>query len=220
MSRQTLVYILILWIIRQPSVTRAAETEAAVRVGSIAPVFTLPDVKGKTFDLQAHRGEIVVLNFWAFWCDTWKAELPHLKVLAARQEEMGFRLVAVSVDGTRLREFMNITNGNLPFPVLLDGGANVSQRFRIAHVPTVIILDGAGKIRYRTFGYPRNDVVLHEITRIADNSLRLPNTAMPRTTQPLKAVKTKRNYSPPRHQEHQEGKRREGKRRSERIIKP
>ncbi len=170
--------------------THGAETEVITSADSIAPAFSLPDVKGKTFDLQAHRGEIVVLNFWAFWCDTWKAELPHLKTLAARQNEMGFRLVAVSVDGTRLREFMNITNGNLPFPVLLDGGASVSQRFRIAHVPTVIILDNTGKIRYRTFGYPGNDVVLHEITRIADdNSLRLPATTPPRTTQLLKAVK-------------------------------
>ena len=192
MSRQNLICILILWIISGILPSRAAKTDATSNVGSIAPVFTLPDVKGKTFDLQAHRGEIVVLNFWAFWCDTWKAELPHLKTLAARQEEMGFRLVAVSVDGTRLREFMNITNGNLPFPVLLDGGASVSQRFRIAHVPTVIILDGAGKIRYRTFGYPGNDVVLHEITRIAAaNSLPLSNTAMPSKAPPLKAVKRK-----------------------------
>lgn len=192
MSKHTLICVLILWIISGSLPSRAAETEAAGNVGSIAPVFTLPDVKGKTFDLQEHRGEIVVLNFWAFWCDTWKAELPHLKTLAERQNEMGFRLVAVSVDGTRLREFMNITNGNLPFSVLLDAGAGVSQSYRIAHVPTVIILDGAGKIRYRTFGYPGNDVILHEITRIAAaNGLCPPNTAVPQKNQLLKAVKSK-----------------------------
>lgn len=149
----------------------AAETEAAVNVGSIAPLFTLPDVKGKTFELQAQRGEIVVLNFWAFWCDTWKAELPHLKTLSARQKDMGFRLVALSVDGTRLREFMNITGGNLPFPVLLDPGGSISRQYQIAHVPTVIILDKEGKIRYRTFGYPGNDAVLHEITRITSDGV-------------------------------------------------
>lgn len=161
----------------------ATETEATVNVGSIAPLFTLPDVKGRTFDLQAQRGEIVVLNFWAFWCDTWKAELPHLKTLSARQKEMGFRLVALSVDGTRLREFMNITGGNLPFPVLLDPGGNISRQYQIAHVPTVIILDKEGKIRYRTFGYPGNDAVLHEITRIADaNSSRQPDTTKPRAS--------------------------------------
>ena len=175
MSRYSLICISILWTVLVGIPIRAVETEGAVSIGGIAPTFILPDVKGKPFDLQEHRGEIVVLNFWAFWCDTWKAELPHLKTLSARQNEMGFRLVAVSVDGTRLREFMNITGGNLPFPVLLDAGANVSQTFHIAHVPTVIIVDGAGKIRYRTFGYPGNDVVLHEITRIADdNNLRPP----------------------------------------------
>ena len=136
-------------------------------VGGQAPAFVLPDVQGKPFRLEDHKGQTLVLNFWAFWCDTWKAELPSLTELSDRQEELGFRLVAVSVDGTRLSEFAHRTGGTVPFPVLLDGGGRVSARYRVHHVPTVVILGPDGVVRFTAYGYPGNSVVLRELRKIA-----------------------------------------------------
>src|SRR5260370_35370887 len=86
-----------------------------------APAFALPDVQGRQVRLDDYRGQIVVLNFWAFWCDTWKAEMPHRQELIPRQEDLGFPLVAVMVDGTRLPEFRKPTAGmRIPFPRLSD----------------------------------------------------------------------------------------------------
>ena len=107
-----------------------------------------------------------MLNFWAFWCDTWKAEMPSLKELSGRQDEIGFRLVAVSVDGTRRAEFDKQTGGDVPFPVLLDAGGQVSARYRVHHVPTVVIIDSDGVIRFTAYGYPGNEVILHELRKI------------------------------------------------------
>jgi peroxiredoxin len=139
---------------------------AAVKPGDTAPSFTLPDIHGRQFRLDDYRGRVVVLNFWAFWCDTWKAELPHMKELAARQGEMGFQLLAVSVDGKRLPEFLKRTKGKVPFPVLLDPGGKVSAQYGIAHVPTVVILDREGRARSVRFGYPGNHVVLSELRKL------------------------------------------------------
>ncbi len=135
-------------------------------VGGLAPAFALPDLSGRPLALDSLRGRPVVLNFWAFWCDTWKAELPSLRALAEQQDEMGFRLVAVSVDGTRLAEFQRLTGGQVPFPVLLDAGGAVSRRYAVRHVPTVVILDGAGRVRFVASGYPGNAVVLRELRKI------------------------------------------------------
>src|SRR5207302_1698894 len=79
--------------------------------GSLAPAFALPDIHGRQVRLDDYRGQVVVLNFWAFWCDTWKAEMPHLQELIPQQEELGFRLIAISVDGTRLPEFSTFGPG-------------------------------------------------------------------------------------------------------------
>ena len=143
--------------------------EPTLPLGSTAPDFTLPDIDGQPHDLRdwAVPGQITVLNFWAFWCDTWKAEMPHLRTLAPLQKERHFQLVAISVDGTRLAEFRQQNREPTPFPVLLDGGGTISRAYLIAHVPTVVILDSAGRIRYFHVGYPGNDVVLSTIRKIA-----------------------------------------------------
>ncbi len=136
-------------------------------VGAAAPAFTLPDVSGRPSGLGDYKGRTVVLNFWAFWCDTWKAEMPSLEELAGRQDELGFRLVAVSVDGTRLSEFARRTSGAVPFPVLLDAGGRVSARYRVHHVPTLVIIGPDGVVRFTAYGYPGNPVVLRELRKIA-----------------------------------------------------
>ena len=151
-----------------------ADVAAGLTLGDSGPSFVLPDVEGKQVRLEDYRGKPVVLNFWAFWCDTWKAELPHLKELAKRQDEIGFHLLSISVDGTRLQEFLSVTGGKTPFPVLLDVGGKVSADYHIGHVPTVVILDGAGKVRYVKVGYPGNEALLHQVRALCPPSDRLP----------------------------------------------
>ena len=135
-------------------------------LGTAAPDFSLLDVQGKQFRLADYRGKTVVLNFWAFWCDTWKAELPSLRELAKRQQDMSFTLLAASVDGTRLSEFQRHTAGAVPFPVLMDVGGQVTDRYRVRHVPTVVIIAPDGTVRFAVAGYPGNFVVLRELRRI------------------------------------------------------
>src|SRR5205807_9227887 len=91
--------------------------------------------------------------------------------LISQQEALGFRLVTISVDGTRLPEFRHRTGGSkTPFPVLLDVGGQVCARYKVAHVPTVVIIDGAGRVRYTASGYPGNHVVLRELRKLASTT--------------------------------------------------
>jgi len=147
----------------------ARPTESATSKAStaIAPSFRLVDTHGHTVTSDSLRGRIVVLNFWAFWCDTWKAELPHLKQLVKHEDDSGFTTVAVSVDGTRYPEFAKLTGDDLPFPVCLDIGSKVTRAYDVEHVPTVVIIDPQGRIAYSHYGYPGNDVVLSQVRRVA-----------------------------------------------------
>ena len=146
---------------------RGAPPAGGPPVGTPAETFSLPDLAGRQRRLAEFAGRPVLLNFWAFWCDTWKEELPHLKQLAARQEEMGFRLITISVDGTRVPRFKALAGSGLPFPILLDPGRKVSDRYRIARVPTVVLIDAAGRVRWVASGYPGNHRVLSEVRKLA-----------------------------------------------------
>lgn len=141
-----------------------AKTVGGPPLGMAAPDWNLLDVNGKQFRLSDYRGKTVVLNFWAFWCDTWKAETPSLNELAGRQQDMGFTLLAASVDGTRLSEFQRRTA--VPFPVLMDVGGQVTARYRVRHVPTVVIIGPDGVVRFTADGYPGNFVILRELRKI------------------------------------------------------
>ncbi len=162
-------------------------------IGCVAEEFALPDIHGHLVRLrelrsgqnddQAQAAEprtpgqdapaVVMLNFWAFWCDTWSAEMPSLRELSERRSDLNFRMAAISVDGARLPEFLRGTkDAPSPFPVLLDTGGRVSARYRIRHVPTVILLDRQGRVRYCAYGYPGNEVILNQIRKIINGSLR------------------------------------------------
>jgi peroxiredoxin len=144
----------------------AGDTSDGPAIGSMAQPFALPDTTGKLARLSDYQPGIVMLNFWAFWCDTWKAEMPYLRDLSDEQDDLGFRIVAISVDGTRLPVFERNTRGKTPFPVLLDPGGAVSQAYSIRHVPTVVLIDETGRVRYSAHGYPGNQVILSEIRKI------------------------------------------------------
>ena len=131
------------------------------------PPFTLFDTAGKYVSLSDYKGQVVILNFWAFWCDTWKQELPSLTDLYSDEKQDHFRLLAISIDGTRVPVFERDTSGQkIPFPVLLDTGSNVSRSYGVRHVPTVVILDKEGKVRYSAYGYPGNHVLISELRKI------------------------------------------------------
>jgi len=153
-----------------PTQPQTPPPENAALLDLPAPALDLPDLAGRRVRLEDLRGKPVLLNFWAFWCDTWREEMPYLLELAGRQDDLHFRIVAVSVDGARLPEFSPRATAELPFPVLLDIGGTVTRSYQVEHVPTVILLDAEGRVRYSCVAWPGNQVVLNQLRRLASAS--------------------------------------------------
>ena len=141
--------------------------QSSLAVGTTAPPFALPDLAGRRLRLEDFRGKPVLLNFWAFWCDTWREEMPDLTELATRQDELGFRIAAISVDGTRLPEFDRSDSQRAPFPVLLDIGGLATDAYAVHNVPTVVLLDSDGVVRYRCIAWPGKQTVLNQLRKLA-----------------------------------------------------
>jgi len=155
-----------------PLALASAPSKVAVTVGDHAPAFALPDLHGRLTALGEAPVRPTVLVFWAFWCDTWKDALPQMRKLAAEREDLGFDVLAVSVDGKRVDQFERLTGGEAPFPILLDVGGPVSARYGIEHVPTVFVVDGDGTVRMRKSGYPGNAVLLSALRSLGGRDLR------------------------------------------------
>jgi thiol-disulfide isomerase/thioredoxin len=127
---------------------------------NMLPPVTLPRFPDWTqVSLEAERGNVVVLDFWATWCEPCKAALPEWEALAAAYRDRGVRLYAVSVDGDPNKVSQFIQEVGLEVPVLLDRDAAVAEgTLRLQVIPTVLIVDKQGAIRSTHQGYAPADV--------------------------------------------------------------
>jgi peroxiredoxin len=112
-----------------------------------APPFTLSDPNGVTYSLEDYRGQAVLLNFWATWCEPCKAEMAELDDFAHEFREAGFQVLAVNVleDAASIRRFGDELQ--LTLPLLVDRDGAVNKAYSVQGLPTSYLIDGDGIIR-------------------------------------------------------------------------
>lgn len=117
------------------------------RLARPAPAFTLPTADGGTLALEDLRGQVVLLNFWATWCEPCRAEIAELDALAQEFGPQGFRVVGINVGESpeRVRQFA--AELQVGFPLLLDPDGQVYPAYGVMGLPTSYLVDAEGLIR-------------------------------------------------------------------------
>jgi len=138
------------------STTVLTQSSAASMKGA-APNFTLKSLTGKNLKLSEMTGNVVLINFWASWCGPCREEMPLLNDLHKKYEPLGFTVLGVNVeeDAKNARGFLK--NFPVDFPVLLDNKNQVSKKYNVIAMPTTVVLDRDGNVRYLHQGYKPGD---------------------------------------------------------------
>ena len=126
---------------------------AVVTPQSAAPDFTLKSAEGRNLRLQEQRGQVVMVNFWASWCGPCKQEMPHLSRLYDKYRTSGFTLLAVNIDDDARVGAATAAKWGLKFPVLLDAEKNVTRLYDLGAMPSTVLIDRDGKVRFLHRGY-------------------------------------------------------------------
>jgi peroxiredoxin len=126
---------------------------ATIAVSANAPDFTLRSMDGPNLRLQEQRGQVVMINFWATWCGPCRQEMPHLTRLYDKYRSAGFVILGVNVDDDARRATDLATKLGLKFPVLLDTDKTVSRLYDLGTMPTSVLVDRNGRVRYVYNGY-------------------------------------------------------------------
>jgi len=124
--------------------------DTGVRVGQVLPEFTLTSLEGQQVTVKP-SGKITVINFWATWCPPCQEEMPELNSFSqGNQQKVDFYAINLQESQEKVREFMDINN--YAMPVLLDENGAVGKKFQIKTIPTTLIVNKHGVIKYRKSG--------------------------------------------------------------------
>jgi len=139
------------------SMVPAASSALCVEVGKPVPDVTLPTIDGRNMPLSSFREKIVLIAFWASWCPRCGEELmflqgvyktsPDIVVLGINQESQNISHAHIERIKTTLKEW------KIDFPVLVDRNLDAWNGFCINALPTSIILDRKGKVRFAEANY-------------------------------------------------------------------
>ncbi|HEU4618512.1 MAG TPA: TlpA disulfide reductase family protein [Gammaproteobacteria bacterium] len=128
-------------------------TASAVEVSDTAPNFTLPDRGGKEVSLADLKGQVVMINFWATWCGPCRTEMPKLEALYERYGDLGFTLLGVNVENDKKGAEKWLEETPVSFDILFDTRNEVSKLYDVVAMPTTVIMDKTGKVRFVHHGY-------------------------------------------------------------------
>lgn len=122
-----------------------------------APDFTLQSSTGENVRLAEQRGKVVMLNFWASWCGPCRQEMPLLDAMHKRYGPAGFQLYGVNVEEDNTDAKKMIKEMGVSLPVLYDPESKASTLYKVDAMPTTVMIDKKGQIRYVNRGYKPGD---------------------------------------------------------------
>jgi peroxiredoxin len=129
----------------------------AGEAGGAAPTFNLNDLAGQASSLTQYKGQVVMVNFWATWCGPCQQEMPLLDQMYKKYKPAGFVLLGVNVDKEAPAVKELLARKPVSFPVLLDPTNAVSKTYHVDEMPSSVIIDRKGAIRYVHRGYKPGD---------------------------------------------------------------
>ncbi len=112
---------------------------------------------GETLDLAAHRGEVVVVDFWASWCKPCRLELPWLAAMQAKHGAQGLSVLTVNLDRDRADADRLLASLAVDLPVIHDPDGEIAEAHKLEGMPTSLIYGRDGTLRATRVGFVPED---------------------------------------------------------------
>jgi thiol-disulfide isomerase/thioredoxin len=142
-----------------------ADTIAAGEIGSRLPVFSVKELNGLQISSVDLRGRVVLIDFWATWCEPCKKEMPGYQKLLDRYGSRGFAVIGFKFDMMKDTEdpVVFARKSGLRYPLAV-AAEDLKQKFGgIQGLPTTLLYDRQGILRKKIIGFEYTDIVESEL---------------------------------------------------------
>lgn len=112
----------------------------------------LPDLADKPVDLAALKGQVVLVNFWATWCEPCRDEIPSLNRLQHQLAAKDFKIVAINIGEGKPRIEQFLKRIPVDFTILRDVDNDVMKAWRVRILPASFLIDKTGMLRFQLTG--------------------------------------------------------------------
>jgi cytochrome c biogenesis protein CcmG, thiol:disulfide interchange protein DsbE len=119
-------------------------------------------VRASDLDLTAYRGKVVYVDFWASWCAPCKQSFPWLDILTRAYAPQNFVVIGVNVDKDRDRAARFLSETPADFRIVYDPKGELATAFKVAGMPTGVLIDRTGHVRYQHAGFSEKQKGLYE----------------------------------------------------------
>ncbi len=157
-----------------------APSVPGVKVGQKARDFQLESLSTSTqrpVSLNQLNGKVVLLDFWATWCEPCRVELPELDRLQKKYAREKFVVLAVNVDNQAETARAFLAKYNIRLLALWDRNKTVVSTYDVQRMPSCYLIDANGKVRFIHYGFAEDyikayeneiELLLGEISRDSD----------------------------------------------------
>jgi thiol-disulfide isomerase/thioredoxin len=147
--------VLLLTLVALCHTARAAPTKFTPVASAAPPALELRDMEGRLHRLADYRGKVVLINFWATWCEPCREEMPSMQTLKQRMDRLAkgaFVVLAVNHAENEARVAQFLKQQPLDFPVLLDPFSEAWRAWKPGLLPASYLVGRDGRLRYRVLG--------------------------------------------------------------------
>jgi cytochrome c biogenesis protein CcmG, thiol:disulfide interchange protein DsbE len=116
-------------------------------LGQPAPALVIEELNGKTFDLAAQRGKVIIVNFWATWCSPCRKEMPALDAFYRRYHSKGLEMIGLSADRPHDRSEVIKVMQSFSYPAAMLDDAKSDGFDDPNALPVTYVVDAQGVIR-------------------------------------------------------------------------
>jgi peroxiredoxin len=134
-------------VIALAMIALAPNAFAVAEVGQPAPALVVPELNGQTFDLSALRGKVVVINFWATWCQPCRQEMPALNAFYRQYHSQGLEMIGLSADRPHERSTVATVMQSYNYPAAMLDDVKDDDFGDPDSLPVTFIIDGNGIVR-------------------------------------------------------------------------